>query len=330
MGGDFAPEEIVLGGMQASRDFGIPIVLVGDEPRIREILGKQGTQNGGLIEVHHASQVIGMDEHPGMAYRKKKDASIVVAAKLVRDGECGALVAPGSTGAAVTAGLLGLGRIQGVDRPAILTPIPNKKGGYTFLIDSGASTSPKVENLVQNAILGYYYAKLVHHIEEPRIGLLNIGEESLKGSPVAAETYEQLEKISLFRFAGNAEGRDIPTGDFDVVVTDGFTGNVVLKFAEGLGNLFLYLMKESIADGGILAKLGALAILPALKKGMMKKIDYAEYGGAPLLGVRGGLIICHGASKAKAIRNAVHMASRFCSEHVTETVTEALAGKNRR
>lgn len=328
MGGDFAPLEIVLGAIEAVRDFHIPVVLVGDESQIREILKKNGADNDPLITVHHASQVIAMDEHPGMAYRKKRDASVSVGARMVRSGECGALVAPGSTGAAVTAGLFGIGRIRGIERPAILTPIPNKKGGYTYLIDSGASAQAKPINLVQNAVLGYWYAKRVQHIEDPKIGLLNIGTESTKGSPLVAEVYELLEKQHLFTFAGNCEGRDIPTGDFDVVVTDGFTGNVVLKFGEGVGGLFFELMKDAVYKGGLRAKLGALLLKPALKQYMMKRIDYSEYGGAPLLGLRGGLVICHGASKAWAIRNAIRAAEQIASEHIPELVADALKGES--
>ncbi len=328
MGGDFAPEEIVLGGIQAAREFHISVVLVGDKEQIEPILRRENAEHDPLISVHHASQVIEMDEHPGLAFRKKKDASVSVAASLVRSGECGAMVAPGSTGAAVAAGLLGIGRISGIERPAILTPIPNMKGGHTFLIDSGASAQPNSENLVQNALLGYWYARLVHHIQEPRVGLLNIGEESIKGSPVAAETFAKLSRQKAVPFAGNAEGRDIPSGKFDVIVTDGFTGNVVLKFAEGLSTFFMQLVKDSISEGGLVAKLGALAVHPALKRGMMKKIDYAEYGGAPLLGIRGGLVICHGASRAKAIKNAVGLAERICNERVCEVIAAAVGDIN--
>lgn len=328
MGGDYAPLEIVLGAIQAVRDFRIPVVLVGAEDQIREILKKNGADKEELIEIRNTTEVIGMDEHPGMAYRKKKDASVSVGARMVRKGECGALVAPGSTGAAVTAGLFGIGRIRGIERPAILTPIPNKKGGYTFLIDSGASSQAKPVNLVQNAVLGYWYAKRVHHIEDPKIGLLNIGTESIKGSPLVAEVFEMLEKQNLFTFAGNCEGRDIPSGDFDVVVTDGFTGNVVLKFGEGVGGLFLTILKDAVEKGGITAKIGALLLKPALKKYMMKRLDYAEYGGAPLLGLKGGLVICHGASKAWAIRNAIHVAEQLASEHIPELVADALKGES--
>lgn len=325
MGGDFAPLEIVLGAIQAVREYKIPVVLVGDKEQILKILHEQHEENNPLIEIHHASEVIEMGEHPGMAYRKKKDASISVAARLVRNGECGALVAPGSTGAAVTAGLLGIGRIKGIERPAILTPIPNEKGGYTYLIDSGASAQPKVETYIQNALLGYVYASKVAGIAAPKIGLLNIGEESAKGSPLVAEAYEVLSRQDVIPFAGNAEGRDVMTGEFDVIVTDGFTGNVVLKFGEGAGKLIASLLKDAVMKGGLRAKLGGLLLKPALKKYMAKRLDYAEYGGAPLLGIQGALLICHGASKAKAIKNAIHMASDVCREHIDEIIVDMLA-----
>ena len=325
MGGDFAPLEIVLGALQAVREYKIPVVLVGDEERISKILREHHEESNPLVEIHHASQVIEMGEHPGMAFRKKKDASISVGARLVKNGTCGALVAPGSTGAAVTAGLLGIGRIKGIERPAILTPIPNEKGGYTYLIDSGASAQPKVETYVQNALLGYIYAKKVAGIDSPRVGLLNIGAESAKGSPLVAEANGVLSRQNIIPFAGNAEGRDVMTGDFDVIVTDGFTGNVVLKFGEGAGKLIASLLKEAVMQGGLRAKLGGLLLKPALKKYVAKRLDYAEYGGAPLLGIRGVLLICHGASKAKAIKNAIRMARDVCNEHLDQVVTEALA-----
>lgn len=324
MGGDFAPLEIVLGALQAVREYKIPVVLVGDEERISKILREHHEESNPLVEIHHASQVIEMGEHPGMAFRKKKDASISVGARLVKNGTCGALVAPGSTGAAVTAGLLGIGRIKGIERPAILTPIPNEKGGYTYLIDSGASAQPKMETYVQNALLGYIYAKKVAGIDSPRVGLLNIGAESAKGSPLVAEANGVLSCQNIIPFAGNAEGRDVMTGDFDVIVTDGFTGNVVLKFGEGAGKLIASLLKEAVMQGGLRAKLGGLLLKPALKKYVAKRLDYAEYGGAPLLGIRGVLLICHGASKAKAIKNAIRMARDVCNEHLDQVVTEAL------
>ena len=205
-----------------------------------------------------------------------------------------------------------------------MTPIPNEKGGYTYLIDSGASAQPKVETYVQNALLGYIYAKKVAGIDSPRVGLLNIGAESAKGSPLVAEANGVLSRQNIIPFAGNAEGRDVMTGDFDVIVTDGFTGNVVLKFGEGAGKLIASLLKEAVMQGGLRAKLGGLLLKPALKKYVAKRLDYAEYGGAPLLGIRGVLLICHGASKAKAIKNAIRMARDVCNEHLDQVVTEAL------
>lgn len=328
MGGDFAPLEIVEGAVLAVRDFQIPVVLVGDQEQILPILKKHHMEEDKRIKIHHASQVIEMGEHPGMAFRKKKDASVSVGARLVRQGECGALVAPGSTGAAVTAGLLGIGRIRGIERPAILTPIPNQKGGYTCLIDSGASASPKPETLVQNALLGYAYARHVMHIETPRIGLLNIGAESTKGSPVVTAAYDILSAQKIIPFAGNAEGRDIPTGEYDVVVSDGFTGNAVLKFGEGAAKLFGTLLKEAVMKGGLRAKLGGLLLKPALKKYLVKRLDYAEYGGAPLLGINGGLVICHGASKAWAIRNAIHQAEGIAKGHMIDVIKESVVKLN--
>lgn len=324
MGGDFAPLEIVLGAIEAVKAYKIPVVLVGDEVQINKILKDNHEDANPLIEVHHASQVIEMGEHPGMAYRKKKDASVSVGARLVKEKVCGALVAPGSTGAAVTAGLLGMGRIKGIERPAILTPIPNQKGGFTFLIDSGASAQPKPETYMQNAILGYIYAKKVAKIDHPKIGLLNIGEERIKGSAIVAEAFELLSNQKVIPFAGNVEGRDVMSGEYDVIVTDGFTGNVVLKFGEGAGKLFSSLIKEAISKGGLRAKLGALLLKPALKQYVAQRMDYAEYGGAPLMGVNGTLIIGHGSSKAKAIKNAIRQASMICETHLDELVKETL------
>ena len=260
MGGDFAPLEIVKGAVLAVRDFHVPVVLVGDKEQIVKVLKDNHADQEPLIEICHASQVIGMGEHPGMAFRKKKDASVSVGAKLV----------------------------------------------------------------LQNALMGYVYAKKVWHIENPRIGLLNIGEESTKGSPVVTEAYEWLSGQKVVPFAGNAEGRDIMSGEFDVIVTDGFTGNVVLKFGEGAASLFSALLKKSVEKGGLRAKLGAFLLKPALKKYLVKRLDYAEYGGAPLMGIKGGLIICHGASQAWAIRNAIHMAKDFCEARVVDVIAEAV------
>ena len=263
-------------------------------------------------------EVINMDEHPGIAVKTKKDASIVVATKLLRDKECDALVSSGSTGAAVAAALFGLGRIRGIERPAIATPIPSLTG-TTVVLDSGAKVDAKPEHMVQSAIMGSVYAELMLKIKNPRVGLLNIGEEETKGNEQALATYPLLKAEGHINFVGNVEGRDINKGTVDVVVCDGFVGNVVLKFAEGLASAIMKLMKEAILNGGFLAKLGGLLIKPAMK-GLAKRLDPAEYGGALLLGVKAPFIICHGSSKAKAIKNAIGVAIDFAERDVVEHI----------
>lgn len=320
MGGDLAPEEIVLGAVEAAREYQCQIVLVGDEARILPLLDKTGDWRGLGIAVHHASQVIEMTEHPGAAVRKKKDASVVVATRLVKQGECDAVISAGSTGAAVAAALFGLGRIKGIERPTIATPMPNL-AGTTVLLDSGANTDSKPKHLLQSAVMGAIYAEYVLGIKNPRVGLLNIGEEETKGNEQVLATYPLLQQAKTVNFIGNVEGRDIPKGTVDVVVCDGFVGNIVLKFGEGLAGAILQLVRDAIKSAGFFAKVASLMVLPALRA-LKKKLDYAEYGGAPLLGVDGGFIICHGSSKAKAIKNAVRVAKEFSEKKVVEHIRE--------
>lgn len=322
MGGDYAPEEIVLGAIDAVKTLKLSVVLVGDENKIRNVLRQYGAVENERLSIVHSSEVIEMGEHPAQAIRKKKDASIVVATRLVKNGDCDAVVAPGSTGAAVTAALLGLGRIKGIERPAIATPIPSKKG-VTILIDSGANANSKPKHLVECAIMGYHYAKYIFGVEQPKVGLLSIGEEESKGNETVQETYPLLEKMKTFSFYGNVEGRDIPDGTVDVVVCDGFVGNVVLKFGEGMALFIIRLVKDTVKHGGFIAKLGALAILPVLKT-LKKRLDYTEYGGAPLLGVNGSFIICHGSSKAKAIKNAIRVAGELVDQNVVGHIRKSI------
>lgn len=323
MGGDLAPEEIVLGAVEAAREYHCQIVLVGDEARILPLLDKTGDWRTLGITVHHASQVIEMTEHPGAAVRKKKDASVVVATRLVKQGDCDAVISAGSTGAAVAAALFGLGRIKGIERPTIATPMPNL-AGTTVLLDSGANTDSKPKHLLQSAVMGAIYAEYVLGIQNPRVGLLNIGEEETKGNEQALATYPLLQQAKTVNFIGNVEGRDIPKGTVDVVVCDGFIGNIVLKFGEGLAGAILQLVRDAIKNAGFFAKIASLMVLPALR-GLKKKLDYAEYGGAPLLGVEGGFIICHGSSKAKAIKNAVRVAKEFSEKKVVQHIRENIA-----
>lgn len=318
MGGDKAPGEIVLGAIQAAKKFPCEIVLVGDENQIREILNQEPDIKKLAISIKHTTEVIEMGEHPADAVRNKKDSSIVVATQLVKSGECDAVFSAGSTGAAVTAAQLILKRIHGIGRPAIATPIPTPKG-VTLMLDSGANVDSKPEHLVQSAIMGSLYAEHVFGVKNPRVGLLNIGEEETKGNELVKETYQLLKDAKNINFCGNAEGRDIPEGHFDVVVCDGFVGNVVLKFGEGLALTILKLIKEAIDDGGLSAKVGALLLTPTLKA-LAKKLDVSEYGGAPLLGVKGCCIIAHGSSDAKSICNAIGAAAEYVNGNVLEHI----------
>lgn len=322
MGGDYAPEETVLGAIEAVHAYSLDVVLVGEEIKIRRLLEKHGAAENIHIAVVHAGQVIEMHEHPAQAIRKKKDASILVATRLVKEGKCDAVVAPGSTGAAVSAALLGLGRIKGIERPCIATPIPSKKG-ITVLLDSGANANSKPKHLIEGAIMGSHYAKYILGINKPQVGLLNIGEEASKGNELCQDTYPVLEQLKTISFFGNVEGRDIPEGTVDVVVCDGFVGNVILKFGEGMALFIIKLVKEAIKNSGFIAKLGALAVYPALKT-LKKRLDFTEYGGAPLLGVNGSFIICHGSSKAKAIKNAIRVADELVVQDVVGHIRKSI------
>ncbi|NLT95775.1 MAG: phosphate acyltransferase PlsX [Clostridia bacterium] len=315
MGGDYAPAEIIKGAQEAVKLYPYieKIYLVGDQKQIQDYLQEKHEK----LEIFHASEVIAMDEHPGIAYRKKKDASITVATKLVKDGLAHGVVSAGSTGAQMVAALFGLGRIKGVDRPAIGTVLPTLKGGK-LLLDVGANADCKVQHLVQFAKMGSIYSEKVLGIENPKVALINIGSEKTKGNELAIKTYEQLEKMNDINFVGNVEGRDIPKGDADVMVCDGFVGNVVLKLMEGMASAFAQIIKEE-TNKSFVSKMGAALMLPALK-GMKKRMDYSEYGGAPLLGVDGISIICHGSSKSQAIHNAIRVAYESYSQGFIDTI----------
>jgi fatty acid/phospholipid synthesis protein plsX len=322
MGGDYAPREIVFGAVRAARKFDCEIVLVGDEEKIRHVLSREKDWKKLPITIRPTTQVIEMGEHPADAVRQKKDSSIVVATRMVKDGECDAVLSAGSTGAAVTAAQLILKRIKGIGRPTIATPMPTPKS-LTLLLDSGANVDSKPEHLVQSALMGSIYAEYVYGRKNPRVGLLNIGEEETKGNEQAKATYALLKQMHTINFCGNAEGRDVPKGNFDVVICDGFVGNVVLKFAEGLAKTLVKLVKEAIEEGGLLPKLGAFLILPTLKK-LGKRLDVTEFGGAPLLGVNGCCIICHGSSNAKSICSAIGVANDYVKGDVLTHIRDTL------
>ena len=322
MGGDNAPAEIVKGALDAVKKYPCEVVLVGKENVITEILNETPDWQNYPITIQNADEVIEMNEHPADAVRNKKNSSIVVATQLVKTGECDAVISAGSTGAAVTAAQLILKRIHAIGRPTIATPIPTPKG-VALLLDSGANVDSKPEHLVQSGIMGALYAEHVLGKKNPRVGLLNIGEEETKGNEQVRETYQILKNMTTINFAGNAEGRDIPTGKFDVIVCDGFVGNVVLKFAEGLSHTIFSIIKESVDEGGVPVKLAALLLAPALKN-LAKRLDASEYGGAPLLGVNGYCIISHGSSDAKAICNAIGVANEYVSRNVVAQIKTAL------
>ena len=322
MGGDKAPAEIIKGAVQAVQKYPCEIILVGDEEKIRGLLEKELAGENFPITIRHADEVIEMGEHPADAVRTKKNSSIVVATNLVKDGECDAVLSAGSTGAAVASAQLILRRIHGIGRPAIATPIPTPRG-TTLLLDSGANVDSKPEHLIQSGIMGSLYAEHVLKIKNPAVALLNIGEEETKGNEQAKETYQLLKNLSTINFAGNAEGRDIPRGKFDVVICDGFVGNVVLKFGEGLALTIMELLTEELEANGGAALLGRSLIAQTFRN-MSKRLDVSENGGAPLLGVNGCCVISHGSSNAKAICSAIGVTKNYVDSKILERIKAAL------
>lgn len=325
MGGDYAPHEAVLGAVEAAKEWSIPVILVGREEELKKELASLEYPSD-LISIVNAEETVGMNEHPATAVRKKRNSSIVVANRLVKDGEADAIISAGNTGAAMAASLLTLGRIPGVSRPAIAIPMPTVKG-VTVLLDAGANADCDPEDLLQFAIMGSIYAEAVLKITGPKVGLLNIGEEEEKGNRLTLATYGRLKESSL-HFIGNIEGRDIPFGACDVLVCDGFVGNTILKFTEGFAGALFSLMKEALLST-TRTKLGALLIKPGLKS-LKARMDYSEYGGAPLLGVRGVSIISHGSSNAKAFKNAILSGINAINEDVTGKIYKLIAANQKK
>lgn len=320
MGGDHGPDVIVEGVVQALRDFPVEAILVGDEARVSEALGRTGGPHKG-ISIEHASEVVAMGAHPAQSVKRQKDSSIVVACRLVKEGKADAVVSAGSTGAAMASSLLQWGRVKGIERPAIGTVLPSLTG-RCLLLDAGAQVDCRPEHLTQFAVMGSIYAERVLGVARPRVGLLNIGEEETKGNDLVQSAYALLKEVRNLNFVGNIEGRDILPGNVDVAVCDGFVGNVVLKFAEGMASAVFDLLKESINRDGR-SKIGGLLLKPSLKR-LWKRVDYTEYGGAPLLGVRGVSIISHGSSNAKAIRNAVRVAQEAVAGEILKAIEEQI------
>jgi glycerol-3-phosphate acyltransferase PlsX len=321
MGGDHAPPVAVEGGVWAAREYGIEVILVGREEDVRRELAKHDTA-GLSLPIVHASQVIEMEEHPAAAVKAKRDSSMVVGMDLLKRGEADAFVSAGNSGGVMAAALFCLGRIRGIKRPALSTIYPTTTG-VCFMLDVGANTDCKPEYLLQFAYMGVAYAERVLGIANPRVGLVSNGEEETKGSILVQEAHQLLKKSGL-NFIGNVEGKDIPAGMADVVVTDGFTGNVIGKLSEGLAESLLTVIKEEVKKSP-LATLGALLSKPAFDK-VKKRLDYAEFGGAPLLGVDGVVIVAHGRSNAKAIKNAVRVAKQAVEGGMLAAIKEGLQG----
>jgi glycerol-3-phosphate acyltransferase PlsX len=318
MGGDHAPNEIVKGAVEAVNGHKeIKLLLVGMEDKITEVL-KQYEYDEERIEIVHANEIIHTDEAPVMAIRKKKDSSLVKGLNLVKEKKAEAFVSAGSTGALLAGATFIVGRIKGIDRPALAPLIPNKKG-LSLLIDCGANVDSKPSYLVQFAKMGSVYMENVLGIKNPKVGLINIGEEEEKGNALVKETFPLLKEESI-NFIGNIEAREIPSGEADVLVCDAFTGNVVLKYTEGLAMTLFGFVKGAI-NTNFISKMGGLLLKKPLKE-MAKKFDYTEHGGAPLLGLEGLVVKAHGSANAKVIKNTIVQCIKFSKMEINEKIKQ--------
>ncbi len=318
MGGDNAPHAVVAGAVHAAKEFGAGIILVGIEQTIQAELNKYPHAGSLPIEIRNATEVVDMLDSPATVFRRKKDSSIRVANDLVRSGEAVAVFSAGHTGAAMATSLFVLGTLEGVERPAIATFMPTMKG-TSIVLDVGANVDCKPSHLLQFAIMGEVYAKYLLGHPNPRVGLLSIGEEATKGNELTKEAFKLLTETSL-NFIGNVEGRDVMTGKADVVVCDGFIGNVVLKVSEAVAESIGIMLRENVGDN-LIRKLGYFMMRPAFRA-LKRRVDYAEYGGAPLIGINGISIISHGRSTDRAIKNAIRVASELAKSEVNKHIHE--------
>ncbi|WP_298067920.1 phosphate acyltransferase PlsX [uncultured Mailhella sp.] len=325
MGGDFGPSVVIPGALQAARLTGAKVLLAGREEAIRSTLEELSVQQeeGELYEVVNATQVVEMTDKPSEILRSKKDSSMQVACRLVREGKADAFISAGHSGAAFACGMFILGRIPGVERPALASLMPTEKSPM-LLLDVGANVECRPHHLFQFALMGSTFVRDIMGYEAPRVGILSIGEEEGKGNSLVKSSYELLKQASHLNFIGNVEGRDLFTGDIDVAVCDGFVGNIALKLSEGLANSLAHVLKRELMTNGTLPKLGAMLSMKAFQK-FKKVVDYAEYGGAPLLGLKGIAIVCHGKSSAKAISSAVVMANTYVVKGTQQRLVEAIS-----
>ncbi len=321
MGGDHAPRAEVEGAILAAREFDVHVLLVGIEAAVRHELNRH-RYRGGAIEIVNSTEVITMRDSPSQAFRRKKDSSLHVAARLVHDNKAEALVSAGNTGAVMTVARFVLGTLPSVDRPALAAAFPNMKEKVSVILDVGANVDSKAAQIEQFAVMGEIYYRTIFGVRRPRVALLSIGEEEMKGNALTREAFNRLKTASL-NFVGNVEGRDVFRGDVDVIVCDGFIGNIALKISEGLVEHIGGMLKRAIKSS-LRSQLG-YALSKRAFDDFRKRTDYSEYGGAPLLGVRGITIIGHGRSNANAIKNAIRVAAELCRSRVNEKIEQELS-----
>jgi glycerol-3-phosphate acyltransferase PlsX len=322
MGGDYAPREIVKGAVAAVREFGAEIILVGDETEIRHELESLGSKAFKNIEIVHTEEKVEMDDSPSQILRTKRNSSIHVGLRLVKQGEGAAFFSAGNTGAVMACAKMILKTLPGIDRPAIAAVMPTVKG-HTVMCDVGANVDCKIENYVQFAIMASAYSSLVLGIKSPSVGLMSVGEEDVKGNDITKTVFKCLQELGrsqVINFYGNVEGKDLFRGTSDVVVVDGFAGNVALKVSESAGWYVSQMLKEEIRSS-LLSKLGAILMIPALKR-IKKRADHSEYGGAPLLGVNGVCIIGHGSANSVAVKYCIKMARDLAEKRLNDLIEE--------
>ncbi len=324
MGGDSAPKAEIEGAVRAARSYGVQVILVGREEILRAELAQHEGADSLPIEIAHASEHVTMEDSAAKVLRGKRDSSIRVACRLVRDGVAQGLVSAGNTGAIMVTAKTVQGMLPGVDRPALASAFPTLKGTPAVMVDVGANVDCTPRMLAQFGVMGEIYARLIFRTERPRVGLLSIGEEEHKGNDLTRNAYRLLKTLPL-NFIGNVEGRDVYSGIADVIVCDGFIGNVALKVSEGLVDVIKHMLQESLR-ATITRQIGYV-LSRAAYADFKKRVDYSEYGGAPLLGVKGVCIICHGRSNANAIKNAIRVAGEFCRARLNTLIEEELQSR---